>query len=335
MSLDTSFDTIGIVGGGAFGTALAETLCRAGRDVVLWARNRDVIAEITQKRTNGMYLPGVPLSAGLRATTDIAVAASRSVVLLVTPVQQSRGVMAAMWPHLRAGTPVILCSKGIEQSSGKMLADVLAEELPQAIAAVMSGPSFAHEVVRGLPVALTIATADAALGERLSTAIGYRFFRLYWSDDLTGVQIGGAIKNVLAIAAGILDGKGLGASAHAALVTRGFAELRRFAEAQGARPETLMGLSGLGDLLLTCGSPLSRNMSLGRALGQGTPLAEILGTRKTVSEGVFTATAASALAGKLGIEMPVSAAVAAIVTGRMTVDAAIDGLLARPFKPED
>ncbi len=329
-----NFDTIGIVGGGAFGTALAETLCRAGRDVVLWARNAEVVNEIMTSRTNATYLPGVPLSASLRATTDIGAATSRSVVLLVTPVQQSRVVMAAMRPHLTAGTPMVLCSKGIEQASGKMLTDVLAEELPLATAAILSGPSFAHEVVRGLPVALTIATAEAALGERLSTAIGYRMFRLYWSDDLIGVQIGGAIKNVLAIAAGILDGKGLGASAHAALVTRGFVELRRFAEAQGARPDTLMGLSGLGDLLLTCGSPLSRNMSLGRALGQGTPLADILGTRKSVSEGVFTATAATDLAAKLGIEMPVSEAVAAIVTGRMTVDAAINGLLARPFKPE-
>jgi glycerol-3-phosphate dehydrogenase (NAD(P)+) len=336
MSVDPMrFDTIGIVGGGAFGTALAETLCRAGRDVVLWARNTAVVNEITASRTNTGYLPGVPLSASLRATTDIAIAASRSVVLLVTPVQQSRVVMAAMRPHLRPGTPVILCSKGIEQASGNRLADVLAEELPCAIPAVMSGPSFAHDVVRGLPVALTIATADKALGESLSTAIGYRYFRLYWSDDLIGVQIGGAVKNVLAIAAGILDGKGLGASAHAALVTRGFVELRRFAQVQGARSETLMGLSGLGDLLLTCGSAQSRNMSLGRALGQGTPLADILGTRKSVSEGVFTASAATALAAKLGIEMPVSEAVAAIVTGQLSVDAAIAGLLARPFKPED
>ncbi len=330
-----SFDTIGIVGGGAFGTALAETLCRAGRDVVLWARNAAVVDEIATRHTNSTYLPGVVLSDKLCATTDIAIAASRRVVLLVTPVQQSRTVMVAMRPHLMAGTPVVLCSKGIEQSTGRMLTSVLADTLPHAVPAVLSGPSFAHEVVRGLPVALTIATAEAALGEKLSAAIGYRYFRLYWSDDLIGVQIGGAVKNVLAIAAGILDGKNLGSSAHAALVTRGFAELRRFAEAQGARADTLMGLSGLGDVLLTCGSPVSRNMSLGRALGQGRPLAEILDTRKSVSEGVFTATAVVALAGKLGISMPVSEAVAAIVTGRVPVDAAINALLARPFKQED
>ncbi len=330
-----SFDTIGIVGGGAFGTALAETLTRAGRDVVLWARNRDVVAEIESAGANSAYLPGVPLSASLRATTDIAAVASRSVVLLVTPVQHSRAVMAAMRPHVTAGTPIVLCSKGFEQATGRMLGDVLAEELPEAVPAVMSGPSFATDVVRGLPVALTIATADAELGRRLSVAIGYRLFRLYQSDDLIGTQIGGAVKNVLAIAAGILDGKALGASAHAALVTRGFVELRRYAEAHGARAETLMGLSGLGDLLLTCGSPQSRNMSLGRSLGQGLSLDAILGARKSVSEGVFTASAVSARARSLGIDMPVATAVADIVTGKSTVDAAIETLLARPFKPED
>ena len=275
------------------------------------------------------------LNPALSATTDLATVATLDLVLLVTPAQQMRAVLAGMQTVVKPGTPVVICSKGIEQATGKVLSHVLAEMVPQAIPAVLSGPSFADDVVRGLPAALTIATDDAALGQRLAANIGDRLFRLYWSDDLTGVQLGGAVKNVLAIAAGILDGRGLGASAHAALVTRGFAELRRFAEDQGGRPATLMGLSGLGDLLLTCGSAQSRNMSLGRALGQGIPLADILAGRKSVSEGVHTATAVAAIAKARGLDLPVVSAVAAIVAGQITVDAAIEGLLARPFKAED
>jgi glycerol-3-phosphate dehydrogenase (NAD(P)+) len=211
----------------------------------------------------------------------------------------------------------------------------MAQALPQAVPAVLSGPSFADDIVRGRPVALTLACADAALGEKLAGLIGDRLFRLYWSDDLVGTQLGGAVKNVLAIAAGILDGRKLGASAQAALVTRGFAELRRFAESHGARPATLMGLSGLGDLLLTCGSPQSRNMSLGRALGQGQSLAEILGARASVTEGVTTAVVVDRLARADGLDMPIASAVAAVLDGRLDIDGAIAALLARPFKPED
>ena len=331
----TEANTIGIIGGGAWGTALAETLCRAGRAVTLWARNGDVVAEINGRHTNSVYLPGVTLNPALTATTDLATVAALDLVLLVTPAQQMRTVLAVMRAAIKPGTPVVICSKGIEQASGKLLAEVLSEAVPQAVPAVLSGPSFAHDVVRGLPAALTIATVDPRLGQHLAERIGDRLFRLYWSDDLTGVQLGGAVKNVLAIGAGILDGRGLGASAHAALVTRGFAELRRFAEDQGARPDTLMGLSGLGDLLLTCGSAQSRNMSLGRALGQGTPLTEILAGRKSVSEGVHTATAVAAIAKTRGLDLPLASAVAAIIAGRISVDAAIEGLLARPFKAED
>ena len=326
---------IGIIGGGAWGTALAETLCRAGHEVRLWARNPAVVAEINARHTNTGYLPGVSLDPALRATTDLAPIAGLGLVLIVTPAQQMRAVLDDMRGAVKPGTPLVICSKGIEQPTGKRLTEVLAETIPAAVPAVLSGPSFAHDVVRGLPAALTIATADPALGRHLAERIGDRLFRLYWNDDLTGVQLGGAVKNVLAIAAGILDGRGLGASAHAALVTRGFAELRRFAEDQGARADTLMGLSGLGDLLLTCGSVQSRNMSLGRALGQGTPLANILAARKSVSEGVHTATAVAAIAKARGLDLPVASAVAAIVAGRLTIDAAIDGLLARPFKAED
>ena len=326
--------TIGVIGGGAWGTALAETIARAGRDVVLWARNQSLVDEITRERTNRTYLPDVALRSNWRATTDLAEAARRDIILLVTPAQQLRPIAAALAPLVKPGTPVVICAKGIEQSSGLLLSEVLQDVLPLAVPAILSGPSFADDVVRGRPAALTLAAADPMLGAHLAAAIGDRFFRLYWSDDLIGVQVGGALKNVLAIAAGILDGRGLGSSAHAALVTRGFAELRALADVRGAAPMTIMGLSGLGDLLLTCGSATSRNMSLGRALGQGQALADILGARKTVSEGVYTATASADLAVAAGLELPILAAVAAIVAGQVSVDGAIDGLLARPFRAE-
>jgi glycerol-3-phosphate dehydrogenase (NAD(P)+) len=228
----------------------------------------------------------------------------------------------------------VICAKGLEQTTGKPLGEVVAECLPQATLAVLSGPSFAADVARAMPAALTLATTEEGSGRVLAAALGHRQFRLYWTNDVIGVQLGGAVKNVLAIAAGIVDGKGLGASAHAALVTRGFAELRRFGKALGARPETLMGLSGLGDLLLTCCSPQSRNMSLGRALGRGETLASVLGSRRSVAEGLYTAAAVTRLAAEKGIEMPISSAVHAIVEGRVTIDAAIEALLARPLRPE-
>jgi glycerol-3-phosphate dehydrogenase (NAD(P)+) len=243
-------------------------------------------------------------------------------------------VAAALAPHLPAAKPVVLCAKGLEQATGKLLGEVLGETIPHATQAVLSGPSFAADVARGLPAALTLAIADEALGQVLASALGSRTLRIYWSSDTTGVQLGGAVKNVLAIAAGIVDGKGLGASAHAALVTRGFAELRRFGEALGARADTLMGLSGLGDLLLTCGSPQSRNMSLGRALGQGQTLQAVLGSRRSVAEGVFTAAAVAKVAADKGVDMPICQAVSAIVEGRLTVDAAIEALLSRPQRAE-
>jgi glycerol-3-phosphate dehydrogenase (NAD(P)+) len=245
-----------------------------------------------------------------------------------------RSVGARLAADLKPGTPVVICAKGLEQATGKLMGTVLAEVLPAAMQAVLSGPSFAADVARGLPAALTLAAASEDLGQRLVAAIGSRSFRLYWSSDCIGVELGGALKNVLAIAAGIVDGKGLGASAHAALVTRGFAEMRRFGAALGARFETLAGLSGLGDLLLTCGSPQSRNMSLGRALGQGQKLADILGARRSVAEGVFTAAAVVRVAAEKGVEMPIAEAVHAIVEGRIGVDEAIDGLLSRPFRAE-
>lgn len=330
----TTIRSIGVVGAGAWGTALAQTARLAGRDVVLWAREGEVVAEINGQHRNSPFLPGIALDPGLRATADMAAVASTDAVLMVSPAQHVRASAAALAPHLKAGTPVVVCAKGLEQATGKLMGDVLAEALPKARPAVLSGPSFAAEVARGLPAALTLATAGEDMGRALAEAIGYRNFRLYWSSDVVGAQLGGALKNVLAIAAGIVDGKGMGASAHAALVTRGFAEMRRFGAALGARPETLVGLSGLGDLLLTCGSPQSRNMSLGRALGQGQKLADVLGARRSVAEGVYTAAAVTRVAAARGVEMPIAAAVDAIVDGRTEVDAAIDALLSRPFRAE-
>ena len=329
-----TFNSIGIAGGGAWGTALAQTMRLAGRATLIWAREPEVVAEIAASHRNTAFLPGVTLDPALRATARLADVAACDVVLMVAPAQHVRAVGAELAPYLAPGKPLVVCAKGLEQATGKLLGEVVAETLPQAPLAVLSGPSFAADVVRGLPAALTLACADAALGAPLVDSLGYRQFRLYRSTDVIGVQLGGAVKNVLAIAAGIVEGKGLGASAHAALVTRGFAELRRFGEALGARPETLMGLSGLGDLLLTCGSPQSRNMSLGRALGQGQTLEAVLGSRRSVAEGVYTAAAVVKVAAEKGLDMPISSAVHAIVAGQLTVDQAIDALLSRPFRAE-
>jgi len=329
-----TFDSVGVIGGGAWGTALAQTLRLAGRQVRLWVREAEVAAEINGSHANSAFLPGVTLDSGLEATTELGDVTAQDVVLMVAPAQHVRGVAGALTPHLPAGKPVVLCAKGLEQATGKLLGQVLTETIPHATQAVLSGPSFAADVARGLPAALTLAIADEALGQALATALGSRTLRIYWSSDTTGVQLGGAVKNVLAIAAGIVDGKGLGASAHAALVTRGFAELRRFGEALGARADTLMGLSGLGDLLLTCGSAQSRNMSLGRALGQGQTLASVLGSRRSVAEGVYTAAAVAKVAADKGVDMPICQAVSAIVAGKLTVDAAIEALLSRPQRAE-
>ena len=329
-----TFDSVGVIGGGAWGTALAQTLRLTGRQVRLWAREAEVAAEINASHANSAFLPGVTLDSGLEATTELGDVTAQDVVLMVAPAQHVRGVAGALTPHLPAGKPVVLCAKGLEQATGKLLGQVLTETIPHATQAVLSGPSFAADVARGLPAALTLAIADEALGQALATALGSRTLRIYWSSDTTGVQLGGAVKNVLAIAAGIVDGKGLGASAHAALVTRGFAELRRFGEALGARADTLMGLSGLGDLLLTCGSAQSRNMSLGRALGQGQTLASVLGSRRSVAEGVYTAAAVAKVAADKGVDMPICQAVSAIVAGKLTVDAAIEALLSRPQRAE-
>ncbi len=329
-----NFDCVGVIGGGAWGTALAQTMALAGRDVCLWAYEPDTIREINEHRLNRVFLPGVTLEPRIKATGKLADAATADVVLLVPPAQHLRRIAGELREYLAEGRAVVVCAKGIEKTTGKLMGEVVDEALPQALLAVLSGPSFAADVARGLPAAATLACQDEATGRALAEGLGYRNLRIYWSSDTIGVELGGAVKNVLAIAAGIVDGKELGASAHAALVTRGFAELRRFGEALGARPETLMGLSGIGDLILTCSSPQSRNMSLGRALGQGRGIDEVLGERRSVTEGVFTAEAIYRIAADKGIELPICSAVHAIVKGELSVDDAIEALLSRPQRSE-
>lgn len=330
----SKFQSIGIIGAGAWGTALGQTAARAGRAVLIWAREPELVSHINTTRENATFLPGIPLDKAIHATGELAELASCDALLMVTPAQHMRSLCEQLRPHLKSGTPVILCAKGIEQTTNKLLTDVLRETLPNALPAVLSGPSFAAEVARGLPTAVTFACENRDIAHALIQAIGLPTFRPYYSPDLIGAEVGGAVKNVLAIACGIVEGKRLGASARAALTTRGFAEMTRLGLALGAKPETLTGLSGLGDLVLTCNSPQSRNMSLGVALGQGQSLADIMGARNSVSEGVHSATGVCALAQAHHVEMPIAEAIASIVTGRASVDAAISALLARPFTDE-
>jgi glycerol-3-phosphate dehydrogenase (NAD(P)+) len=325
----TAFRSVAVIGAGAWGTALATVAARAGRNVTLWARNAEHAARIQSTRDNPR-LPGVRLAPDIVVTSDLAAASRAEMLLIATPAQHLRGAVNMLASHLTTPVPIIACAKGIEHGTHKFMTDVIAEAAPHAQPAVLSGPSFADDVVRGLPTAVTLAAGDDALASGLVQALGSPTFRPYHSTDIRGVEIGGAAKNVLAIAVGIAVGRKLGASAQAALTTRGFAELTRLGRALGARSETLTGLSGLGDLILTCSSPQSRNFALGLALGRGEqPPAGKL------AEGEFTAPVLIELAASQGIEMPVSEAVASILSGRSTIDAAISGLLTRPFKAEE
>lgn len=329
------FNSISVIGGGAWGTALAQTLAYGGKSVLLWAREAEIVDDINQRHVNRTFLPGIDLDPRLKATANLPDTAKADAILAVVPAQHMRAVMTMLARHLSRDVPVIVCAKGIERDSGKLMGDVLADAAPYAQRAALTGPSFAADVARGLPSALTLACQNETLGRALTEALSSRQMRLYWSSDILGAELGGAVKNVLAIAAGIVEGRGLGTSAHAAIVTRGFAELRRFGEAMGARAETLLGLSGLGDLILTCGSAQSRNMSLGRELGEGRALADILGARSAVTEGVYTSAALVRLAREKHVEMPIAEAVHNIVEGRLSVDDAITDLMQRPLKAED
>ena len=323
-----AFRSVAVIGAGAWGTALAAVAARAGRDVVLFARDAARAAEIAATRQNPK-LPGARLEAAITVSGDISLAARADIILVATPAQNLRAAVTALAPHLAKATPVIACAKGIERGSHKFMTEVVAEAAPNAIPAILSGPSFAEDVARGFPTAVTLAARDEELASALVQALGSATFRPYHTTDIRGVEIGGSAKNVLAIAAGIVMGRKLGASAQAALTTRGFSELMRLGRACGARPETMAGLSGLGDLILTCSSPQSRNLALGIALGCREPP-----PAGKLAEGEFTAPVLIELAASQGVEMPVSHAVAAILSGAVTIDAAIEGLLTRPFRAE-
>ena len=320
----------GVIGAGAWGTALAQTLSAEGQDVRLWAFETDVVDAINRDRTNPLYLPGVTLNPSLRASGDMADMADRDMLLIVCPAQHLRGIVG----NAPVGVPLILCSKGIEAGTGLLMSEVAEQAQPASPIAVLSGPTFAHEVAKGLPTAITLACADAGLAARIATRIARPAFRPYISDDVVGAEIGGAVKNVLAIACGVADGAGLGLNARAALISRGFAEMTRFGLARGARAETLGGLSGLGDLVLTCSSTNSRNFSLGKGLGEGRAAAELLSNRRTVAEGAFTAPVLRDAARSAGVDMPVVEAVCALLEDAAPLAQVIDALLTRPLRPE-
>ena len=324
----------GVIGGGAWGTALAQVCARAGLETTLWAREADVVAAINHSHQNTSFLPEIHLDPSIRATADLADLAGVDLVLAVAPAQHLRATLSAFAPHGRSGLPILLCAKGIEQGSLKLMTEVLAETIPHAAPAVLSGPSFAGEVARGLPTAVTLACADEGCAQDLGELIATPTFRPYFATDMIGAEAGGAVKNVLAIACGIVEGRGLGRSAHAALITRGFSELTRLAVALGGQAETVAGLCGLGDLVLTCSSPQSRNMSVGLALGRGQTLEEALAGKLSVAEGVASAPAVRQLANKLGVDVPICEATAAILAGEVGVDEAIRGLLSRPLREE-
>ncbi|MBL8536706.1 MAG: NAD(P)-dependent glycerol-3-phosphate dehydrogenase [Hyphomonadaceae bacterium] len=326
--------SVSVLGAGAWGTALAQVAAAAGRRVTMWAREPEVVLAINQRNENELFLPGVRLNAAVRATAGFEEAAVADLILAVPPAQHMRGVLRGLRPYLKPGTPIVLCAKGVERRSLALMTEVLHEEIPDAGLAVLSGPGFAKDVARGLPTATTIASRDPDLAKRVVAAIGLPTFRPYIAEDLVGAEIGGAVKNVIAIACGVAQGRQLGDGARAALITRGFAELTRLGLAMGARAETLSGLCGLGDLVLTCASLTSRNTSLGAALGEGRGLKEVLAERRSVAEGAESAPAVVALAARHGVEMPICEAVDAIIGERISIDEAIAMLLSRPFRSE-
>jgi glycerol-3-phosphate dehydrogenase (NAD(P)+) len=321
---------IAVIGGGAWGTALAQVAATAGREVVLWAREAEVVEAVNAAQENALFLPGIALDPAIRATSNLNDIAGAEALLVVTPAQHMRSVLEQA-PG--CDIPLILCSKGIEERSGELLHTVAGEACPGASVAVLSGPTFADEVARGLPTAVTLAAEDLTLAKRLRGLLAQPEFRIYVSDDVAGAEIGGAIKNVLAIACGVVEGRGLGQNARAALIARGFAEMTRFGVAMGARPETLAGLSGLGDLVLTCSSASSRNYSLGKGLGEGRSAAELMADRRTVAEGAFTAPVLARLARERSIDMPIVDAVDRLLMGA-AVESIVEQLLSRPAKAE-
>ena len=321
--------TIGVIGGGAWGTALAQ-VAAAGEAVTLWAREPEVCEAINRRHENPLFLPGVPLSPAIHATPDAQALGDCDLLLVVVPAQHLRSVLATLNPRV----PLVLCAKGIEAETGLLMSEVAMQACPRAPIAVLSGPTFAHEVAAAKPTAITLACEDEALGQQLAARLARPYFRPYVSSDVIGAEIGGAVKNVLAIACGVVEGAGLGQNARAALIARGFAEMSRFGLARGARSETMAGLSGLGDLVLTCSSTASRNFSLGKGLGEGRVAAELLADRLTIAEGAFTAPVLQSVARAAGVEMPVVDAVCSLLSGAAGVDAVVAALLARPLRTE-
>lgn len=328
------YQNIGVIGGGAWGTALAQTLAVAGRDVTLWAFETNCVNSINDLRENTLFLPGIKLDQRICATSDITNLGDMDAVLSVAPAQHTRPILDTFVPHMKPSMPIVLCSKGIEISTRSFMSDVLDEVAPTAIPAVLSGPSFAVDVAKGLPTAVTLACKDHDVGQALVRAIAAPTFRPYLAHDVLGAEIGGAVKNVLAIACGLVLGKELGRSAHAAIIARGYAEMTRLGKALGCNAETLTGLCGLGDLVLTCSSEQSRNMSCGLALGRGQTLKQIMAARTSVTEGVATAPALKEMANALNVDMPICTAMADILSGDLSVDSAIIQLLSRQHKTE-
>lgn len=334
MARKNTIETVSVVGAGAWGTALAQVAASAGRAVTIWAQEAEVVASISEAHENIVFLPGQTLNPRIKATSNLAISAEADAILFAPPAQYARAVMKQLVPALKPGAPLVLCAKGVEQGTLALMTEVAEAEAPNARHAVLSGPGFAKDVAKGLPTATTIACKDAMLGQALVAALGQPSFRPYLTDDLIGAEIGGAVKNVVAIACGVAEGRALGEGARAALITRGFAELTRLGQAMGARAETLSGLCGLGDLVLTCVSLSSRNTSLGVALAHGRRLKDVLAERVSVAEGVASAPAVVALAKKHGVDMPICEAVDAILAEKISVDAAIEMLLSRPFRAE-
>lgn len=329
------FSSVMVVGGGAWGTALATLIAHKGINTQLWAREPEVVNTINNQGENSLFLPGLPLAPALQATSDLAQAKQAAAVLLVTPAQYTRPMLERLREVTnQAAIPLALCCKGIERHTGKLMTDVLATAWPEAIPAVLSGPSFAADVAKGLPTAVTLACTDRQMGKQWLGTVSSNTFRPYFSDDLIGAELGGSVKNVLAIACGIVAGKGLGESAKAALMARGFAEFQRLGVALGAKPGTMAGLSGLGDLILTCSSPQSRNMSLGLAIGQGKKASDVLAARQSVSEGAATARPLASLAAHHKVDMPICTAVADLIDEQRTVEQIIGDLMARPLTDE-
>ena len=323
---------LGVIGGGAWGTALAQVASTGGRETLLWALEPEVVGAVNSRHENSLYLAGVPLNPEIRATADLGDLESCDALIMVTPAQHMRSVLE------RApvgGRPLLLCSKGIEERTGKLLHEVANEVCPSSPVAVLSGPTFAHEVAAGLPTAVTLACGDRDLGEKLRARINLVHFRTYRTDDVAGAEAGGAVKNVLAIACGIVEGKRFGQNARAALIARGFAEMTRFGVAMGGRRETLAGLSGLGDLVLTCSSTSSRNFSLGKAIGEGGKVGELVRDRRTVAEGAHTAPVVQRIALERGIDMPIVGAVVELLSGQVDIDELLATLLNRPPRDEE